>query len=145
MKKFALSFVAALPALLASAGGLAVIGATTLGSSTPTAQACPIPSANIRVVSSQPMGFRGDTVTWTVELRGPNGQRLANVPINFSFRSDAHGARHISQGCTNSSGRATLTFRIPTSVNEDNVFLIARSVGNYPVSVDQRIAIGRRR
>lgn len=130
---------------MATVGGIGVVGATTLGAAATVAHACPVPNARIRDIGPVPGGLRGQVTHWTVEVRGPDGRPLRNAVVNFSFRSDAHGPRRLAQMTTNSAGRAVLAFQIPTNTNQDNVYLIARTEGPHPVSVSQRVAIGRGR
>jgi hypothetical protein len=130
------------------AGGVAFLATEP----TAIAQGPIVVPTRLRVVGPQPMGFRGDRVTWTVQLTDAFGNRMANTPIMFQYRSairQEDGTVNLGMVLTNARGEATLRFTIPTNPHEDNVYLEAYAFPPAPIFTysyaEQRVAIGRRR
>jgi len=142
MKKFILAAVTSIPALFASAGGLAVLGTTSLVALESFAEASPVRGSSLTSMNN-PAGRRGQIVSWRVRLTA-NGRPVANTPLAVTWRSDARSDRALSPACTDAQGYATITFCIPTNVNDDNVILTAISGGGpFTTRLSQRVAIGR--
>lgn len=96
---------------------------------------------------NQPAGLRGDTVTYRTELRA-SGCQISGVLVDYYVCHDAApNWRYLGTGCTNSYGRTSINYTIPTNVFADNIHLLAVSRGNStyaPSSRTIRIAVGRR-
>lgn len=88
--------------------------------------AAPVCHADVTTLTSQndPAGARGQVITWSVKLLG-DGRPLANMPVVFTWRSDARGAQPITTVTTDGAGVAKISFRIPTNPADDNVILKA--------------------
>lgn len=99
------------------------------------------------MTANDPKGLRGDTITYRVQLTS-GGAALKNQPIYFYDCSDARPYWcYKGLTCTDASGYARLTYRIPTSVWEDNVYLLGSFYGSSaysPSSKATRIRIGIR-
>jgi hypothetical protein len=142
VKKLGLALCCMIPTIVSIAGVGTLVG-LTVAASPQSAEASPVRNSRL-ITTNTPTGLRGDVVTWRVRLTA-NGHPVAYVPIAFTSRSSGYATRSEGTGFTDHNGYATLTFRIPTNVNADNVILTAISGGGpYTTIVEQRVAIGRR-
>ncbi|MFN5946381.1 MAG: hypothetical protein ACK5Q4_11965 [Phycisphaerae bacterium] len=142
-RQIGLGLCCLIPTSLMSVAGFGTLVGLSVAASPQIAEASPV--RNSRLTSTNtPTGLRGDVVTWRVRLMA-NGHPVAYVPIAFTSRSSGYATRTEGTGFTDHNGYATLSFRIPTNVNADNVILTAISGGGpYTTIVEQRVSIGRR-
>lgn len=98
---------------------MCLFGAVTVGAS-------PVCHADVTTLTSQnvPAGARGQIVSWSVKLLA-DGRPLGNMPVVFTWRSDARGSQPITTVTTDGAGVARISFRIPTNPADDNVILKA--------------------
>jgi len=89
-------------------------------------------SPGIEMIGRTPAGLHGDVTTFTVRLTGTAGRAMANQTVALSERCARHqptgtagGVREVGTATTNADGRAMFRYRIPTSVDADNVSLAA--------------------
>ena len=141
-KKLGLVLFSLIPASMMSVAGVGALAGLSVAGTAQMAEASPV--RNSRLASTNtPTGLRGDVVTWRVRLTA-NGHPVVGVPIAFTSRSSGYGTRSEGTGFTDHNGYATLSFRIPTNVNADNVILTAVSGGGpFTAITEKRVAIGR--
>lgn len=104
-------------------------------------------STTMKLVGDVPGGMRGDKTTFTVFLRDPAGKPLSGQRIDFT---ESYGGKERDLGSvsTDAVGYATLTYKIPTNPNADNIALTASFAGTsrYKASTQRvsHVEIGRR-
>jgi len=102
-----------------------------------------------------PGGLRGEKTTLTVRLVDASNAPLAGQTITFvdqcryyRLQGRPNGERSLGSIVTDASGRAKLTYTIPSSVNVDNVSIIARFAGTNKLQASSctitHVEIGRR-
>ena len=134
--------VATLPALLFAAAGVTAVGSLTVGSGAAVAEASPVRNSRFTTIA-HPQGVRGQVANWRIRLTA-NGHPVANCPVAVTWQSNIRSATPLPAVRTDANGYATISFRIPTNVNDDNVILTAISGGGpYTAVITQRVAIGR--
>jgi hypothetical protein len=95
-------------------------------------------------------GLRGDVISVIATLKD-GSTPLSGQTIPFRWKSDARGWTSLPSAVTNGTGKATISFTIPTSPSDDNVIVEARFAGQsgpgipYTASyVERRVRIGTR-
>ena len=133
-------FPSTVTAIVVDASRLADLSTTVSRGDTKT-------STTMKLVGDVPGGMRGEKTTYTVLLRDSAGKPLSGQRIGFT---EAYGGKERDLGSfsTDASGYATLTYKIPTNPNADNIALTARFAGasRYKASTHtvSHVEIGRR-
>ncbi len=134
--------VATLPALLFAAAGVTAVGSLTVGPGAAIAEASPVRNSRFSTASA-PQAARGHIATWRIRLTA-NGHPVANCPVAVTWQSNIRSATALPSVRTDANGYATISFRVPTNVREDNVILTAISGGGpFTAVISQRVAITR--
>jgi hypothetical protein len=115
-------------ALCSTASAIVVDAARLADLSSAVSRADTKTSTTMKLVGDVPGGLRGEKTTFTVLLRDAAGKPLAGQRVNFS---ESYGGRDrdVGSDTTDASGYATLTYKIPSSPNADNIALTARFGG----------------
>jgi hypothetical protein len=87
-------------------------------------------NTSMKLVGRIPGGLRGKSTTFTIQLLDAQGQPIVGEKVDFTDNCKFYGTRKLGTLVTDSSGKATLKYTIPSNVNADNVSMTAKFAGN---------------
>ena len=87
-------------------------------------------NTSMKLVGRIPGGLRGKSTTFTIQLLDAQGQPIVGEKVDFTDNCKFYGTRKLGTVVTDSSGKATLKYTIPSNVNADNVSMAAKFAGN---------------
>lgn len=87
-------------------------------------------NTSMNLVGRIPGGMRGTSTTFAIQLLDAQGKPIVGEKVDFTDNCKYYGTRNLGTVVTDSSGKATLKYTIPSNVNADNVSMTAKFAGN---------------